>query len=270
MKTYIISWTILIFVCLISNGCQQNKPTPNPPTVSPTLPTPESNEPTPTPSTQVEKPSSKSIPKKNPKKVQAETSPQKEQSTKCDQSNFDLIKNIKTSVKALKGTPYSQAKKTDCSGMFHKVLDGIKKACPNSILPSIKKVRSTRDLAKWYYDHGDFQIIKNPKEESQLIQERAVMFYGYGTRKWPYDYETMTIDMLIIRGVGINHIAIVTKVNRENGIVQSYDIFHGRNPRKPAGVTTSHRVYDRHPGLPVYGNWKEPWLAVANVLGTKK
>lgn len=256
----IISWTILIIAILIIYGYNQKQSTStidstrvsNPPITS-----------------QAESDKTFSISKPVPKSTSKDTSVSLISSNKCDQSNFDLIKNIRASAESLKGTPYSQANKTDCSGMFHKVLDGIKKACPNSILPSIKKVRSTRDLAEWYYDHGDFQIIKNPKEESHLIQEGSVMFYGYGTRGWPYDYETMTIDMLIIRGVGINHVGIVTNVERENGVVQSYDIFHGRNPKKTAGITTSHRVNKQHPELPAYGNWKEPWLAVANVLGKK-
>jgi len=81
----------------------------------------------------------------------------------------------------------------------------------------------------------------------------------------------MTIDTLAKSGTGINHVAIVTDVTRdENGVLQSYVIFHGRNVGKPASKTTSKRSYDRHPELPVYGNWGEPVLAVADPMIAKQ
>ncbi len=260
MKTHTRAYLAMLpFVVLIACGCNQKKTKPpsNSTTVSNPLSTPDLQISTTTP-----EPEPEIIPEKVPKTLTP--------SAKCDKTDFDLLKNIQESAQSLEGTPYSQANKTDCSGMFHKVLERIKMACPNSILPSINNARSTRDLAKWYHDHGDFRIIRNPKDESDLIQPGAVMFYGYGNRAWPYDHHTITLDTLVVQGVGINHVAIITSVKRENGVVKFYEIFHGLNPSKPAGTTTSHRIYNRNPDLPVYGNWKEPWLAVANVLGRKE
>jgi hypothetical protein len=47
-------------------------------------------------------------------------------------------------------------------------------------------------------------------------------------------------------------------------------MFHGRNAGKNAGETTSRRVYTNHPELHVYGNWAEPWLAIADVMAPPK
>ncbi len=181
----------------------------------------------------------------------------------------DLISKINTSANSLKGTPYSQANKTDCSGMFHKMLDTFREDCPNAILPTIEKARSSRDIAKWYYDQGTLKIIRDPAKNNQLIKPGMVMFYGYGARLGQYDFNTLDIETLMTRGEGINHVAIVTSVEMKDGVVESYDIFHGRTVGKPADVTTSSRVYTNRPELPMYGNWKEPWLAVADVLVPK-
>ena len=188
----------------------------------------------------------------------------------CGNPHFDLVSSIRNGAKKLTGTSYSQANKTDCSGMFHQLINSFREACPNAILPTIKNARSTRDIANWYHKNGTFRIIRDPEKDSELIQPGAVMFYGYGTRAWDYDHKSITIETLIIRNVGINHVAVITDVKRKDGNVESYEIFHGRNPKHPAGITTSRRIYPNQPNLPIYGNWKEPWLAVANVLASKK
>jgi hypothetical protein len=185
----------------------------------------------------------------------------------CGELSFNLMTNIDQSVDRLEGTPYSRELKNDCSGIFHQVLDGMRNQCPDAIFPTIENARASRDIAAWYEKNGDFEIVRDPANQDELIQPGAVMFYGYASRASLYDYKTMTIDTLTKRGVGINHVAIVTEVNRdENGVVQSYVIFHGRNKGKPASETVSQLAYDNHPELPAYGNWGEPWLAVADVL----
>jgi hypothetical protein len=191
-----------------------------------------------------------------------------QQTTICSNSSFDLIKAIRQSAKKLTGTKYSQSKKTDCSGMFHKLLDDFRDECPNVILPSINEARSSRDIAQWYHKHGNFKIIKNPKESGHLIKPGMVMFYGYGSQK--YNRKKLDINTIIIRGKGTNHIAIVTSVEMKDGVVESYEIFHGRNPKRPAGITSSRRIYPHRPNTPVYGNGPEPWLAIAEILVEKK
>lgn len=190
-------------------------------------------------------------------------------SSLCGSGSFDLAKKVNSAAKELEGVPYSQANKTDCSGMFHKMLNTFRDDCPNALLPTIDKARSTRDIAKWYHDQGTLKIIRDPSKNSQLIKPGMVMFYGYGSRLGQYDFQNLNIEKLTIRGEGINHVAIVTSVEMKDGVVESYDIFHGRTVGKPSGTTTSSRVYPNHPELPMYGNWKEPWLAVAEVLVPK-
>lgn len=191
--------------------------------------------------------------------------------TACDNPSFELMANIDQSVEELTGTPYSRELKNDCSGIFHQVLDGMRDECPNVSLPTIDEARSSRHIAGWYEENGNFKIIRDPKSQGDLIKPGMVMFYGHAKRAALYNYQTMTIDTLTARGTGINHVAIVTEVTRdENGVLQSYVMFHGKNVGKPAGTTISRMTYDDHPELPVYGNWGEPWLAIAQVLAPKQ
>jgi hypothetical protein len=193
-----------------------------------------------------------------------------EENNPCGKNSFNLEQTVVASANLLKGTPYSQANKTDCSGMFHKMVNILRDSCPDVLLPKITSSRSSRDIANWYHKNGNLTIIRDPNNSGHLIKPGAVMFYGYGSRTNNYDYRKITIDSLILRNKGINHIAIVTSVNIVNDRLESYEIFHGRNPSKPAGITTSRRVYSYQVDLPVYGNWKEPLLAVADVFGEVK
>ena len=54
-----------------------------------------------------------------------------ERHSACTSSEIDLATVIQNAAKRLTGTPYSQIKKTDCSGIFHQVLKCISEACPN-------------------------------------------------------------------------------------------------------------------------------------------
>ena len=176
-----------------------------------------------------------------------------------------------TSTEKLKGTPYSQELGNDCSGIFHQMLNGMRDQCPNSIFPTKENARSSRHIAAWYYDHDNLQIIRDPKSQGDLIQPGVVMFYGYTANAKNYDYNNLSIESLSKRGTGINHVSIVTEVVRdENGVLQSYEMFHGRSPGRPADFTTSRLKYFNNDTLPVYGNWGEPWLAIANVLTVKE
>jgi len=189
----------------------------------------------------------------------------------CGNLEFDLMENINQSVKRLEGTPYDRALKNDCSGIFHQMLDGMRDLCPNAIFPTITVARSSRSIAGWYAKNGHLTIVRDPASQGDLIKPGTVMFYGHTQHAALYNYQTMTIDTLTAPRVGINHVAIVIEVSRdENNVLQSYIIFHGRNVGKNAGITTSRRTYPFRSGLPVYGNWGEPWLAIAEVLTPKR
>lgn len=195
---------------------------------------------------------------KEPKAIDAESS---------ENTAFNLMDNIRQSVDSLEGTPYSRELKNDCSGIFHRVLNGMRGQLPNAKFPTIKNARTSRGIAAWYAKNGHFTIVRNPRLQGDLIKPGMAVFYGHADSKVHYNYKTMTIDTLKARRIGINHVAIVLEVNRDkNNVLQSYTIFHGRNVGKNAGVTISRRTYQRHPELPVYGNWGEPWLAIAEIV----
>ncbi|MEL6863972.1 MAG: hypothetical protein AAFP19_06125 [Bacteroidota bacterium] len=184
-------------------------------------------------------------------------------------ADFDLAIHLLREAERMSedSIPYSAAKGNDCSGIFHQFLNTVKEHCPDAQYPKMSQARDSRAIAQWYHKWGQLQIVEDPDKDSPLIQPGMVLFYGYGQRKTPYTYGQLTIDSLNIRGRGINHVAVVVSVNRnEEGVLESYDIFHGRNPRHPAGITTSQRFRARHPNLPMYGNWKQPWLAAAYLL----
>ena len=188
-----------------------------------------------------------------------------------ENTSFNLMDNILQSVDRLKGTPYSRELKNDCSGIFHQVLDGMRDQAPNAIFPTIKNARTSRAIAAWYAKKGHFSIVRDPASQGDLIKPGMVMFYGHGDSTSHYNYRTMTIDTLKARKIGINHVAIVLEIHRDkNNVLQSYTIFHGRNVGKNAGVTISQKTYQNHPELPAYGNWLEPWLAIAEIVTEKK
>ena len=221
------------------------QPDPAPPVSPPVVTTPEPEpEPTPEPT------------------PAPEPAPVNNTGLPCSSADFDLEDSVKKAAKLLSGTPYSQANKTDCSGMYHKLLNELRKGCPEGKMPKIGEARSTRGLAAWYHKQGQFQIVQDPAAMENWIQPGAVMFYGYGKRLGQYNESNLRIDSLTVRRKGINHVSIITSVKREGGQVVSYKMFHGRNPSYPAGITTSERVYSRHPELPMYGNWKETWVGV--------
>ncbi len=182
----------------------------------------------------------------------------------CTLLDVDVEKVVQTSAQVLSGIPYSHANKTDCSGMFHKLVDKVRMACPNAVLPEIETSRTTRGIAHWYFNNGNFTIVRNPQEMGKHIRPGTVMFYGYGNRE--YDFATLSIADLVKQGTGIKHVSVVTEVTVENGEVVAYKMFHGRRPGKPSAITGS-ELRPRRQELPPFGNWKDPLLAVADIVG---
>jgi len=183
----------------------------------------------------------------------------------CTSSKFDLKSFVNKTCKKLTGMKYSSRDTTDCSGMFHRLLFALKAKCSEAQLPPFS-ARSTRNLARWYNDNGDFKIIRDAVNSGDLITEGAVMFYGYG-RGVAYDFKKMNITDLEKRKTGINHVAVVTEVTRENDKVVSYKIFHGLNPKRKSAITTAYHTNPNRKTLPNYGCYDEPWVAVANLFG---
>jgi len=205
-------------------------------------------------------------------KPKDETSPEETISLKrmevksvCNKTEADFLQAIRASSDKHTGTPYSSEENADCSGMFHRVLDDIREFCPDAVLPALNNARSSRGLAKWYHDNSkDFLIIRQPEKAGHLIKPGVVMFYGHSNK--PYDLEKIDINDLATTGTGINHVGIVTHVEKQDGIVTSYRLFHGRTPGKSAEASTLYLQEPNNPDILPYANWKEPWLGIANVL----
>jgi len=184
----------------------------------------------------------------------------------CGNANFDLMATINGAVEKYTGLKYSSADTADCSGVFHRVLFDIKEVCTEAALPPFSK-RSSRALARWYFDKERIQLVRNPEEDGQLIEKGMVMFYGRPGQK--YDFKNFTIDDLAKDG-GIFHVATVVDVKKDDsGKVISYDIFHALNERKPAQVNTVLAKDPNYPDRPAYSFSTEYWVACAKMLGPK-
>jgi len=176
---------------------------------------------------------------------------------------------------------YDVEELSDCSGIFHRVMNQFSTQCPGPQYPSIAS-RDTRAIAKWYADKKQMVWIDEPLQQDDLIRVGAVMFFGQGGVKYtPNQLATQTMYTV---GKGINHVGIVTKVKMVNGHVDQYWMLHGHGQRGKtvAGVTST--TYEDHTGkkkynnqnrnyvstrvgpMTPYGNWDEQWVGVAPVL----
>ncbi len=184
----------------------------------------------------------------------------------CGGTALDLsvpVNEIATRIEALK-LDYDVEPFSDCSGIFHRVLDSMNRRCPQHEYPSPKKYRDSRSLGRWYQDQGAFVRISDPLNQSQYIKPGAVMFYGGRGA----NLDTMATEAFFKRG-GINHVGVVVNVETDDktGEITGYWLFHGQRPGKKASVTKYHkRKYPTRPNYPAYGNGSEQWIAVAPLI----
>lgn len=155
---------------------------------------------------------------------------------------------------------YRSVPLSDCSGMFHQLLLKMKEAFPAFAYPAVAEARSSRALARWYYDKGSLHIIDEAGGSGELIRPGAVMFFGQVGKK----YNSPSIDQLTTYGAGIMHIGTVVEVEKdEQGKVIAYTMFHARGRGKPASHTRHYLRHPGNPGLPAFGNWRQQWVAIA-------
>jgi hypothetical protein len=170
---------------------------------------------------------------------------------------------------------------SDCSGIFHRVMQQFDAQCPGPQYPSMAD-RDTRAIAKWYADKRQIVWINKPLQQDNLIRVGAVMFFGQGGVQ--YAPSQLGTQVMYTNGKGINHVGIVTKVKMVDGHVDQYWMLHGHGQRgkTAAGVTST--TYEDHSGvkkynnqnrnyvsrsngpMTPYGNWDEQWVGVAPVL----
>ena len=182
----------------------------------------------------------------------------------CRGRSQDLVKQVRQIARNLEARRIMYngdgRKLEDCSGIFHQVLIEIARDCPGVEMPVPSAYRSTRDLARWYRERGDFIVIRNPARASDLIRPGAVLFYGQSGR----NYTNVSTGDLLRRGTGIEHMGVVMTVDKDAaGRVTSYRLFHGRSSGKIAKTTNYHRLVPSRKSYPPYGNGSQPLVAVA-------
>ena len=159
---------------------------------------------------------------------------------------------------------YATKPLTDCSGIFHRVLLGLKHRCPAKDFPSVEKYRDSRALALWYHERGKLRLIKNAEESTDLLKPGAVLFFGRNGS----EYRDFSVDDLLIPQKGIAHLGVVVKVHKnESGQVLHYELFHGHGSKgkTPASVTDWHKRTPTRSGYPPFGNGRQQWVAVARL-----
>lgn len=181
---------------------------------------------------------------------------------------------------------YDVKERTDCSGIFHRVMDEFRTQCPGPDYPPAAS-RDTREIAKWYAKQQRMIWINQPLTQDNLIRVGAVMFFGQRDTK--YTMSQLKSEIMYQRGKGINHVGIVTKVKMTaDGHVKQYWMLHGHGKTgvTMAGVTSTKYVnqagetkYNNQNRKYVsgsvgqmtpYGNWDEQWVGVAPVLDPQK
>ncbi|MCI4670600.1 MAG: hypothetical protein MRZ79_20870 [Bacteroidia bacterium] len=154
---------------------------------------------------------------------------------------------------------------SDCSGIFHRVLDSLDRRCPSHAFPSPKTHRDSRSIGKWYDERDGFVKITNPEEQWAYIKPGAVMFYVSGS----VDPKTVSREALFKPG-GIRHIGVVVDVEKDSkGVVKKYTLFHGRTTGKPAAKTNYHTRKPSRTSYPAYGNGRDHWIGVAPIASDK-
>ena len=161
----------------------------------------------------------------------------------------------------------------DCSGIYHQIKDSIQARIPvlrdpaKYHYPPFRPDRDSRQIAHWYHRHNNLHIVRDALADANKIRPGSVMFYGQTDKI----YDNPTIEQLITRGVGIMHVAVVTSIETDDtGNLTAYTIMHGRNKRHHASRTGGNcdcpkkGLHRQHVNFP-FGNWNQPWVAVANI-----
>ena len=177
----------------------------------------------------------------------------------CGGEGGDSAKVIRQIADRLtaQGIMYGSEPLSDCSGMFHRVLESFSDRCPGLDLPSPDSARSSRDIGRWYASKGSFVQISDPLSHASLIEPGAAMFFGRSDRR----FAELTREEALAE---IEHLGIVVSVERDSdGNVLSYRLFHGRSPGTPAGITDYHRREVSRPGHSPFGNWDQQWIGIS-------
>ena len=185
-------------------------------------------------------------------------------SLQCDIT--DIAAPLHDVVTALeeKSLLYATEPLTDCSGIFHRVVQGLKYRCPGKDFPSVEQYRDSRALARWYHERGQLELIRNAGNSTDLLKPGAVLFFG----KNGLAYKDFSVDELLTPRKGISHVGVLVKVHKdEAGRVLHYELFHGygRKGVTAASVTDWHTGTPSRKGYPPFGNGRQQLVALARL-----
>lgn len=153
----------------------------------------------------------------------------------------------------------------DCSGIFHRIVQHVSKTCDNYKYPSVKRVRSSRGLAKWYHKRKNLVVVNDLMTDRNLIKPGVVMFFGKSNQK----YNNLTAKRVVADYPNhiVQHIGVVTEVKYEEGTnnVIGYVMMHGRSTGKYAQRTHYHNIKPACSGCPALGNYNQQLVAMAHI-----
>lgn len=175
----------------------------------------------------------------------------------------DPLREVVTKLEK-KSLLYATEPLTDCSGIFHRVVQGLKDQCPAKEFPTVAKNRDSRALALWYHEHGKLQLINNAVDSSDLLRPGAILFFG----KNGFKYRDFSVAELLTPQKGIAHLGVVVDVHKNKaGQVEHYELFHGhgRKGKTTAPVTNWHKRTPTRTSYPPFGNGQQQWVAVASL-----
>jgi hypothetical protein len=159
---------------------------------------------------------------------------------------------------------YATQPLTDCSGIFHRVVQGLKHKCPAKEFPTVENDRDSRAIARWYHEQGKLQLIENAVDNTELLQPGVVLFFG----KNDSHYSDFSVEELLNPRKGIAHLGVVVNVHKNaSGQVVHYELFHGhgRKGKTPASITDWHKRTPTRSGYPPFGNGRQQWVAMARL-----
>lgn len=146
----------------------------------------------------------------------------------------------------------------DCSGIFHRILNGVRASCRHFEGPESASSRTTSGIAGWYAAEDRLVLVKKARKQDQLIQPGTVLFFGEQNKTYGSLSQKKTVDK-------ISHLGIVVSVKRNpDNSVAHYKLFHGRRSGRNASVTHHSRSPSNKKDPPL-GNGSQQWIAAVTL-----
>ena len=179
-----------------------------------------------------------------PSPVEAEPTPP------CDDGLHDVPELVASTARQLTALhiAYQSQPMSDCSGMFHRVLATLTRRCDDVLGPRPEEARSSRAIAQWYDARGALVRVTTPESADPYMEPGAVLFFATPSKTRSGDLQR------------VHHVGVLVDLQRDaSGHVQSYRLFHGRQP----GLTAT--ISDRHSrdSSPPLGNGPDALVAIA-------